>query len=110
MADVIQFPSDARKAADMERLINQLSDLGLDTSIIRNGHNWCGDLAFTPHGKVHDGAGQVMAELHALFMSDKAFRTWMYEYFWGLGSLYYEASTSTALSFEENPMPRGGAQ
>jgi len=110
MDNVIQFPKGNEKFDRMEWLAEQIGGYGFDVSIIRNSHNWVGDLAFTPSEKIPDNAVaifQLMQEMRTLWDSDAALRSMMYEYYFSLGSLYYEASTSNAVSFHENNTPGG---
>lgn len=103
MADIIAFPGPADDP-EIDRLIDFLEDAGLTVAIIRTSNNWKGDLAFSMLGAVCRHTPDVLAamsELNVRFINDPALRQSMYQRFFGIGALYYEASTSSALAFHE---------
>ena len=103
MADIIAFPGPATDP-EIDRLIDLLEDAGLTVGIIRTSNNWKGELAFSMLGAVCRNTPDVLAamsELNVRFINDPALRQSMYQEFFGIGALYYEASTSSALAFHE---------
>lgn len=111
MDNIIHFPKGNEKFDRMEWLAEQIGGYGFDVSIIRNSHNWVGDLVFTPSERIPDNASSIIAimqEMRTIWDSDAALRSMIYEYYFSLGSLYYEASTSNALAFHEEPIPSFG--
>lgn len=105
MGDVISFKRGID--VDIDTLIDRIEAGGLLVSIIRNRNNWKGDLAFSFVGGSATADAIVAAqEMHSRFERDKELRLRMYEEAFSIGYLYYEAGTSTALSFHENETPK----
>ncbi len=101
MGNVISFPD---QPDEIGRLVSHLGDAGLTVSIIRTEHNLKGELAFSMLGAVCRNTPDViaaMSELNVRFINDAALRLAMYEEYFSIGSLFYEASTSSAVSFHE---------
>ena len=103
MGNVINFP-DTPSDPEIDRLINFLEEAGFTVGIIRSGHNLKGELAYSMLGAVCRNTPDVLAamsELNVRFINDSVLRQSMYHEFFGIGALYYEASTSSALAFHE---------
>lgn len=101
MGDVISFPE---QADEIRRLVDRLEDAGLTVSIIRYEHKRKGELAFSMLGAACRNTPDViaaMSELNMRFSNDVALRLAMYEEYFSIGGLFYEASTSSAVSFDE---------
>lgn len=111
MSNIIDFTKENQNFDRMEWLAEQISDYGFDVSIIRNEHNWAGELAFTPAKQISEKAIPLMEEMKQRWDADQVLRELMYGYYFSVGALYYEAGTSRTLSFHEVRMPNfGGAQ
>ncbi len=103
MGNVVKFPRGDASFERMEWLLEQISYMGFEALITRGEHNRQGELAFWLAGLTEFDAKALplMAEAVNMFEAKPHLRRQMYEVFYGVGALYYEASTSSALSFEE---------
>lgn len=103
MDNVVSFPGSATNP-EIDRLIDLLEEAGLTVSVIRTGRNGKGELAFSMLGSACRNTPDVLAtmsELNLRFINDAALRQAMYLEYFGIGALYYEAGTSSALAFHE---------
>lgn len=104
MGDVVKFPGNSDERREVERLISFLEEAGICINILRTENNWKGELAFSMLGSICRNSSDVivaMCELNVLFNSDEALRLDMYEEYFSMGGLFYEASTSSAVAFHE---------